>query len=100
MSKDVADCLRHARSLIDRPEKWAQGSGETASGQRCIVTAIADAFRGNGNWGVSHGRVLAAFRRAIDGHADIALARWNDSPDRTHAEVMAAFDRAIESEEI
>jgi hypothetical protein len=44
--------------------------------------------------------VLAAFRRAIDGHADIALARWNDSPDRTHAEVMAAFDRAIESEEI
>ena len=94
-AKSVADVLREARKLIEKPEAWAQGeSARDASGRRvpiqdpkavcfCAVGAI---------WKVSHESHSDA-RRALAQVVGNAVAFFNDS--HTHAEVLAAFDAAI-----
>lgn len=82
----AAAVLRAARKLIEKPERWAQGTSFTGTA-RCAWGAIL---------ATEHDFVdvlsAAGFMRRIVGPY---IAEWNDIPQRTHAEVLAAFDKAI-----
>ena len=111
MNQDtIKDRLRAARALIDKPEKWTQGSmgrddaGRDASQSgRPVVARCASGAIGEdcGSRGAEWKAVSGQLRKSINRHRfrrglrNLALTTWNDHPARTHAEVMQAFDRAI-----
>ena len=87
---EVADVLRRARALIDRPEKWCKGA--LSDGKRmCMLGALMMAEEGydDGYYGAN-----TLLRKAI-GSAHAMISVFNNAPERTHVEVMDAFDRAI-----
>jgi hypothetical protein len=90
----VADVLRKARALIEKPENWLQG--EYCDGDKfCLLGAIAkvqELPEYKSEETPAYFAVKAAVRALDPG--TVFPHRFNDT--HTHAEVLAAFDRAIE----
>lgn len=84
---EVLDALVKARALIEKPESWAQGTGNRA--RMCMVQALNHACRNKG--------YAVAYDLLHEATGDRFVSYWNDAPGRTHSEVLAAFDRAIAS---
>jgi hypothetical protein len=101
---DVIDVLRRAKSLIDKPEKWAKGKGGHFPDEgTCIVGALYGAIASEGcgtRVYLNDAMKWPGFAGAYDALKDIVgcpPATWQDRPERTHAEVMDLIDWAIAS---
>lgn len=87
----VSEFLRSARALIDKPEKWIQGTRrryDTTSGiqQFCSVGALNAICEGDLRGTRSRARF---FLDSLSGD----IIAYNDNC--THAEVIAVWDKAI-----
>ena len=92
-----AEPLRKAKALIDAPEKWRQGGGNSSDKTHCALTAVAS-IDSPFNYGLISDSVEALCKSfGHNGRNWSALAQYNDT--HTHAEVMALFDKAIALEE-
>lgn len=95
----VADVLKAARALIEKPENWTQGAmSRNADGSGhwwdaegatcfCLMGAIARAAARRGSRAQG---AIVAIRSVIGSHL---IAAYNDI--HTHDEIIAALDRAI-----
>jgi hypothetical protein len=101
---ETLEVLQKARALVEQPETWTQHTfARNAEGaprhENWDDDACAFCIRGALNKAVGrhvgiNDDCYMAIRNAVGGQA---LARFNDTPGRSHAEVLAAFDRAIEA---
>lgn len=97
------EVLRQARSLIDTPGKWCQGSyGEGPDpfdySQRCAFGAFCDARTELGLDGTARDTALdysLASKDAWDYRHTGSYVTFNDHPDTTHQDIMDLFDKAI-----
>ena len=84
-----SEVLRKAKALIDRPEKWWNGSTENNSHNPCASLALS---RVTGHHHVTDAEKFLMMVTTQNQWCE-NLYHWNDS--HTHPEVMDAFDRAI-----
>ena len=87
----VADVLRRARALIEKPEHWCKHALER-NGAFCVLGAALLAAHGNPLAAAPLPSKMFSFIWDACGGPPAA---FNNAPERTHAEVLAAFDRAV-----
>ena len=89
------EALVEARSLIGRPEKWWDGSGDTPLNRMCLHQAVAAALHklqaGQRDPGAVR-EVYCALSELSGGYSETFV--FNDS--HSHAEVLSLLDRAME----
>ena len=103
--KEVKQTLIKARSLIEKPENWLQGSFSCdAEGNHCFATeenavcfcSLGAVERAINETIVDYGcgaDVYAAARELLQVKMGTSAIKFNDS--HTHQEVLAKFDEAI-----
>lgn len=99
----VADDLRAAKALIDKPEKWRKDAETFDPAACCAVIASTRLF---GDEFDRDYDVVAALDRALPSNFTspfpsvyARVGDFNDDRNTTHADIMALFDRAIEAAE-
>lgn len=97
MSKQVADALREARKLIDKPEKWCQSAfsepGRGGVRRHCAFNAVVSAVPTE-----LVVRCRDALIAAIPG-SRIGLLGYNDDEATGWEDIMALYGRAIAAED-
>ena len=105
-NKQLADDLRAARKVIEKPEAWIKGSfamdecgneveAESPAACRfCVRGAIYRAVPER--YEMTHGALWA---QVGDDPLFDPLVKLNDSKSTTHADILALFDRAIAAAE-
>lgn len=100
----VAEILRKARALIEKPSAWGRCDlHDKDTGRRCIYGALEAAGT------IGEGPIREALIEAVgtfpaDSYwatspRSIVPMMFNDCPRTTHADVLALFDRAIAAAE-
>jgi hypothetical protein len=112
-TRDPLAVLSFARELLGVPQRWLHGDRDHSSvdGHGAGCAPWDEAASRWDVWGAlaaAHGtdqatdqalhlvaRALGLHNSSDPGHDFLALATWNDAPERTHAEVLAALDDSI-----
>jgi hypothetical protein len=101
----TADILRKARSIIEKPENWTQGTFARDESGNAVnpraSAAVCYCSRGalnhvTGGDGVYDGEAYDVLLSLLSDDY-LGVADFNDT--NTHAEVLALFDRAIDRAE-
>lgn len=102
----VHSTLLAVRELIAVPERWVKGDwARSASGrdvfwgsEKAVCWCIRGAVNLVEQYSPSNSyRAQEKLALMATGKSELmALAEWNDAPQRTHADVLALLDRALE----
>lgn len=108
MTAQLADDLRAARKLIERPEAWTKKEeardsdgnsvGATSDYATCWCS-LGAVERVCGGWNARYVAAELALADVLPKHSGAVVWEYNDAPTTTHADILALFDRAIAAAE-